>query len=666
MRRRRSPFLSLPLLALALALAAPASGLAAAPGGGGSVAPYAADTPSARPHSVEGQDGRYLLDGPWLMRMDPGDAGLAERLYAQRSTDGWTAATVPSAWNAGDDSPESFLGSVAWYRKDFRLPSRDRALAWIARFESVNYRATVWLNGRKLGDHVSGYVPFELDLPNVARRGVNRLVVRVDDRRPAADPSGAAGEVPVPPGGWWNYGGILREVSLRAVDRVDVEDVQVVPALRCPRCAAVVTVGATVRNLSHATQLVHLTGRFGKAPLDLGTRSIPARAKRAFSGELVVGKPKLWSPDHPSLYGVRLVATAAQGRARATRAAGYALRTGIRTLAVDRAGRLILNGSAVVRFRGVALHEDTQSNGPVMSHADRLRVIALMKESHSTFLRAHYPLDPDFQDLADKAGILLWSEIPATYQLPEADLGRRIFRSVALGQLRANVLANRNHPSVATWSVGNEMASAAGRNQASYIRAAADLVRSLDPTRPVALAFAGHPETPCQAAYAPIDLLGMNDYFGWYTGFGGNIADRDLLSPFLDALRTCYPHKAIAVTEYGAEANRDGDAEEKGTYAFQDDFIAYHLAVFASKPWLTGSVYWALQEFRVRPYWGGGNPWGTPPYHQKGVVRLDWSQKPGFAVLAAGQAKVRQYAPLRAGSRRAARRAAARRRATAR
>ncbi len=655
MRRRRSPFLPPLIVALALALAAPATGIAAAPAGG-TAAPYTADTPSGRPHAFEGQDGRYLLGGAWLMRMDPGDTGLSERLYAQRSTDGWTATTVPSAWNAGDDSPESFLGSVAWYRKDFRLPSREKALAWIARFESVNYRATVWLNGRKLGDHVSGYVPFELDLPNVARRGVNRLVVRVDNRRPAADPSGAAGEIPSPPGGWWNYGGILREVSLRAVDRVDVEDVQVAPTLRCPRCAATVTVGATVRNVSHATQLVHLTGRFGKAPLDLGTLAVPPRGKRAFSGEIAVRKPKLWSPARPSLYGVRLVATAAQGRARATKAAGYALRTGIRTLAVDRSGRLILNGNTVVHFRGVALHEDTLTNGPVMSHADRLHVIALMKESHSTFLRSHYPLDPDFQDLADKAGILLWSEIPATYQLPETDLGRKLFRSVALGQLRANVLANRNHPSVAAWSVGNEMASDAGRHQAFYIRSAAALVRSLDPTRPVALAFAGHPETPCQAAYAPIDLLGMNDYFGWYTGFGGNIADRDLLAPFLDALRRCYPTKAIAVTEYGAEANRDGDAAEKGTYAFQDEFIAYHLGVFATKRWLTGSVYWALQEFRVRPYWGGGNPWGTPPYHQKGVVRLDWSKKPGFDVLAAGQAKVRQYVPLRG-------RSAARRRA---
>ncbi|HEU4703917.1 MAG TPA: glycoside hydrolase family 2 TIM barrel-domain containing protein [Conexibacter sp.] len=636
MRRRLSFAL---LVALVVALAGSAGALAATT--------YAIDTPSARPRSIEGQDERFLLGGSWLVRLDPADAGLAQRLYAQRATDGWTATTVPSAWNARDDSPASFLGSVAWYRKDFRLPSRDRALAWIARFESVNYRATVWLNGRRVGSHVSGYVPFELDLPNVVRRGVNRLVVRVDNRRPPTDPSGAPGEIPVPPGGWWNYGGILREVSLRAVDRIDLKDVQVAPQLRCPRCAATVLLAASARNVSHSTQLVHVVARFGRAPVDLGTQAIPARGTVTFRRALTVSRPKLWSPAQPNLYGVRLTATAASGRARPTPAAGYSLRTGIRTLAVNRSGQLILNGGTVVRFRGVALHEDTLSNGPVMSHADRLRVIALLKETRSTMLRAHYPLDPDFQDLADEHGVLIWSEVPATYQLPEANLGRALFRTTAFEQLRADVLANRNHPSVAAWSVGNEMASAAGRNQASYLRAAAALAKQLDPTRPVALAFAGHPETPCQAAYAPIELLGMNDYFGWYTGFGGNIADRDQLSSFLDDLRRCYPRKAVAVTEYGAEANRDGPLEEKGTYQFQDDFVRFHLGVFASKPWLAGSVYWALQEFRVRPFWGGGNPWGQPPLHQKGLVRLDWTKKPAYAALVDGHAKVRQYAARR-------------------
>jgi beta-glucuronidase len=635
--RRALPFVSLLVLALVLPAAARA---ATTPGGAGI---GAVTVPQGKPLYAEGQDGRRVIDGPWLLRLDPTDAGLAQRLFAQRTTDGWSATTVPRAWNAGDDSDASFTGSVAWYRKDFRLPSRERTLRWIVRFESVNFHATVWLNGRRLGEHLGGYLPFELDLAGAKPRGVNRLVVRVDNRRPVADLSGLAGEQPIPPGGWWNYGGLLREVYLRPVDRVDIATVQVQPALPCPRCAATVTVRATVRNVTSVPQRVRLTGSFGDLPLDLGLQTLAPRASVSFTRAVLVRRPRLWSPRRPDLYAVRLIASA--GRDTRTPVAGYRLRTGIRSLRISSTGQLVLNGD-VVRFGGVAMHEDTATTGAVLDAATRARVVQAVRDAGATLLRGHYPFHPQTQELADRRGLLIWSEIPATYQLPEENLGRRAFRRLAAQQLREDVVANRNHPSVVVWSVGNEMASVAGRNQAAYLREAAALVRALDPTRLVGLAFAGHPETPCQAAYAPLDVIGMNDYFGWYTGFGGNIADRDELSAYLDALRRCYPRKALAVTEFGAEANREGPLEEKGTYAFQEDFIRFHLGVFATKPWLSGSVYWALQEFRVRPFWGGGNPWGTPPYHTKGVVRLDWTTKPGWAALRAGHRSVRQFTPL--------------------
>jgi beta-glucuronidase len=606
-----------------------------------------ATVPDGTPLYADGQDGRVVMNGPWLFRLDPQNVGVAQRFFAQGSTAGWSPTSVPSAWNAGDDSTASFLGSVAWYRKDFRLPSRAKALDWIVRFESANFRATVWLNGRQLGGHVGGYLPFELDLAGLHRSGVNRLVVRVDNRRAPGDPQGAGGDRPQPPGGWWNYGGLLREVYLRRVDRVDIGSVQVEPSLSCATCSALVTTLATVRNVTAAPLHVHLSGRFGRARLDFGVQLLGAGQTATFTARLRVAHPQLWSPSSPHLYGERLSAVVApvvrKGRApKAVRVAGYSLHTGIRSLTVTRGGQLLLNGQ-VVHFRGVALHEDTATAGAAMDNATRARLVALAHDAGATLIRSHYPLHPEFQELADRTGLLLWSEVPAMYQVPDADLGRASFRDLAFQELRANIAANSSHPSVAIWSIGNEMPATVGPNQARYIAGATALVRQLDPTRPVALAFAGHPEAGCQTAYAPLDMLGMNDYFGWYTGADGDIADRDLLSPFLDQLRACYPAKALAVTEFGAEANRDGPVEEKGTYAFQSDFVQYHLNVFASKPWLTGAVYWALQEFRVRPGWGGGNPWGTPPIHTKGLVRLDWSEKPAFAVLQAGYRAVAQF-----------------------
>ncbi len=132
--------------------------------------------------------------------------------------------------------------------------------------------------------------------------------------------------------------------------------------------------------------------------------------------------------------------------------------------------------------------------------------------------------------------------------------------------------------------------------------------KALDPTRPVALAVAAAPTVGCQSEYGPLDIIGLNDYFGWYPGTNGVIADRDLLSEYLDSVRACYPSKALMISEFGAEANRDGPPEERGTFSFQQDFVNFHLGVYATKPWLSGAIYWALQEFRVRPDWDGGNP----------------------------------------------------------
>ena len=113
-------------------------------------------------------------------------------------------------------------GSVGWYRKDFRLPSARAALAWAVRFESVNYRSQVWLNGRPIGSNKGAYIPFQLRLAGLKRRGTNRLVIRVDSVRRVDDfPPAGLTTTGTPTGGWWNYGGLQREVYLERLDTVD-------------------------------------------------------------------------------------------------------------------------------------------------------------------------------------------------------------------------------------------------------------------------------------------------------------------------------------------------------------------------------------------------------------------------------------------------------------
>ena len=156
-------------------------------------APAAAETPSAGALYTNGQSGRFLLDGEWYRRADSADRGRARGWQRSRSVRGWRTTTVPNAANAGDESSRSYRGGVWWYRKDFEAPG-GVATDWVLRFESVNYRATVWLNGRRVGSHSGGYLPFEVPGRGLRRTGVNRLVVRVDSRRDekAVPPSAGA------------------------------------------------------------------------------------------------------------------------------------------------------------------------------------------------------------------------------------------------------------------------------------------------------------------------------------------------------------------------------------------------------------------------------------------------------------------------------------------
>src|SRR3954465_12413750 len=192
-------------LALAFVVAAAVTAIAAPAASARTTAP--------NPHPVtrDGPTGRFMLDGPWLLRVDRRDRGAGQHWERRRSTAGWTPVTIPNAWNATARSESGFIGAPAGYRKDFRLPSRARGLDWRLRFDSVNYRATVWLNGRLVGRHAGGFMPFPLPLAAANRRGVNRLVVRVDNRRLPTDfPPTTYTHTNEPRGGWGNYGGSVR------------------------------------------------------------------------------------------------------------------------------------------------------------------------------------------------------------------------------------------------------------------------------------------------------------------------------------------------------------------------------------------------------------------------------------------------------------------------
>jgi beta-glucuronidase len=622
-------------LALSIAVALGAGGVARAQGPA-----YGATAPTVGALYRDGQAGRYRLGGTWLYRADLGDVGIAEGWWRDvAATDGWSPVAVPSAYNAGDFSTSSSHGYVGWYRRDFTIPNGAfahdlpaSARDWIIRFEAVNYRATAWLNGRLLGRHVGENLPFEFDL-NPVRGGVNRLIVRVDNRRSPSD---------FPPGpgiGWWDFGGILREVYLRAVQVADLAQVQVRPLLPCPTCAATIQEQVLVRNMTGTPQTVSLHGYYGTARLEFGSDTVAPHAIWAAQAKVRIVDPRLWSIDDPVLY--RAIVSLSDERGR--HLGGYVTYSGIRSITVTRDGHLALNGRRL-SLRGVELREQSVATGDPLDASQLARLIGWVRTLGATVIRTDPP-SPELAEMADRDGILIWSEIPVNQYVPNRYLGQAAWVAHAHALLAENILANQNHPSLMLWSIGNELPTPASTAETSYIAGAAALAHRLDPTRPVGMSVSDRPGVACQPAYAPLDAIGFNDYFGWFDAGGGTTDDRDALSPFLDSFRACYPRKALLISEFGFDANRNGPVEERGTYQFQSDAAAYHLHVFASKPWLSGAIYFMLQDAATFLGYSGGNPWPQPPFDQKGLVDQYDNPKPAFATVASIYRATMQIAP---------------------
>jgi len=380
-----------------------------------------------------------------------------------------------------------------------------------------------------------------------------------------------------------------------------------------------------VRNTGRKARRVNLQLRLGKEVVAMSAGKVGARDRRELVSRFTIRHPKLWRLRSGHMYGLEVTAAAAGTEAP------YRTAFGVRQIRKLPDGRVLLNGRAM-HLRGASVHEDDPVVGAAWGTPQRREALARLQALGATVARAHYPLHPAMLEALDRRGVLVWSQA-AVYQVPEANLLLPKVRRNAVGANTEMVLRDRNHPSIFAWSVANELPELVGSGQATFIGAAAREVRRLDPTRLVAIdrsTRAGGAEG--SPAVRGLDALGVNEYFGWYGSAVQGLPDTTNadLGPELDHLHASYPGVALFVTEFGAEANRVGPESEKGTFDFQKRWMREHLAIHGSRPFVNGSIVWALKDFRVHPTWGGGNPAPTPPYNEKGLVDQNGTPKPAF------------------------------------
>jgi beta-glucuronidase len=546
------------------------------------------------------------LNGDWHYIVDPYESGLGARYFEDRNPRKESALIeydfqasptlkVPGDWNSQHQTLFFYEGPV-WYEKRFayKKPQGKRVFLY---FGAANYRARVFLNGKKLGEHEGGFTPFNFEVTGVVADGDNSVVVEVDNtRRPDA--------VPAMSTDWWNYGGLTRDVLLVEVPANFIENYRVQLAKGSPNEIA----GWVQVNGKDPAQKVTIEiAEEGKGP----QVNTDARGRGEFR---LTGKFENWSPEHPKLYHVSL--STAEDRVEDD--------IGFRTIETH-GKEILLNGKRIF-LRGISMHEEAPiRGGRAFSDKDDRTLLTWAKELGCNFARlAHYPYNEGMTRLADRMGVLLWEEIPVYWGIAWESPSTL---ALAKSQMEELIARDQNRASVILWSLSNETPPGAARVE--FLKKLAEFTRSLDSTRLVTSAMnsaertAPDLRTINDALGEYLDALGVNEYLGWYEGQPED-ADKMRWATKYD--------KPVIVSEFGGEAlaGRHGTAETRWTEESQANLYTHQLRMMGQIPGLAGMSPWLLVDFRSpRRQLPGLQDY----YNRKGLISSQGQKKQAFFVL---------------------------------
>ena len=553
------------------------------------------------------------LDGKWQTIVDPYESGFYNYRYQPSDNgyfknakpknkselieydfDGAASLQVPGDWNTQSDQLFFYEGTI-WYKKSFDHQRRPNTRLFVY-FGAANYLADVYLNGEKLGQHEGGFTPFNFEITKLVRDTGNFLVVKVDNKR-------RRDAVPTLMTDWWNYGGLTREVKLIETSTTFVHDylIQLAKGSRNRVSGWVKLTGdklkqrITIRIPEAGISKSFATDANGFAAID-------------FNADL-----RLWSTENPKLYDVTIEAETDQVRDQ----------IGFRS--VETKGTEILLNGRPIFLRGICIHEEAPlRGGRAYSREDAVTLLGWAKELGANFVRlAHYPHNEYTIREADRMGIMVWSEIPVYWTIQWENPATL---ENARNQLTEMIARDKNRAAVVIWSVANETPLSDAR--LSFLKNLISHARSLDATRLLSAAMERHYlNATTQMIDDPLgeylDVLGCNEYVGWYDGLPEKADRLEWKSKY---------QKPLVMSEFGGDAlyGHHGDPLMRWTEEYQEDLYRHQLAMLKKIPFLRGTSPWILTDFRSprRPLPGIQDYW-----NRKGLISNRGEKKKAFYVM---------------------------------
>ena len=545
---------------------------------------------------------------------------------------GWSAINLPHSWNAFDatDVTPGYRRDLGWYRKSIDIIVED-GKSYSLYFEGANLVTNVYVNGRLAGGHVGGYVGFEVDITQYITSGANWIYISVDN-------SPDRTIIPSQKADFFIFGGLIRDVWFETRDKVHINNILV----RTPRVSTTSASTEVSLHMSEKAQGFIEISIYSKEGQKVShTKNFISDSKDFTFSLPKIKKPKLWSPDNPSLYTLKATYSEPGSGIKDV----IEKQIGYRFYKFNDNGPFFLNGVRT-KLRGTHLHEEYAGYGAAMPDSLRIKDLKMIKDMGANFVRlAHYAQDPSVYRACDSLGLIVWDELPWC----RGGIGDSVWKENTMRLLERQIVQNYNHPSIFFWSLGNEVYWLPdykdGDNRDSinvFLKKMNDRVHELDSGRLTAI-------RKYYEGSDIVDVFSPSIWAGWYGG-----AYQQYESALEDAR---YKYERLIHAEYGGsshlgrhiekpyqiELSPDASVEEMINQAsiknvakygdwsenYMNDLFDWHLGISEKLEWFPGNLQWAFKDFGT-PL----RPENAIPYiNQKGLVDRSGRPKDAYYVF---------------------------------
>jgi len=556
-----------------------------------------------------------LLNGKWKIIVDPYENGFYNYRYEESAAgyfknekaadpsqlveynfDASDELYVPGDWNSQMEMLKWYEGTI-WYKRSFDYKKSEKQKRVFVYFGAVNYKAHIYLNGKKIGEHTGGFTPFNFEITDLLQEKDNYLVVKADNKR-------SKDGVPTLNTDWWNYGGLTRDVQLIEVENTFVQDTYI----QLKKGSLNEISGWVQLNGANKSQKIKVCIPDAKVDFETTSDAL-GLAPIAIKTKLI-----LWSPENPKLYKVLVIV----GKDTLEDQIGFRC--------IETKGHDILLNKKQLLLKGICIHEEVPTRGArAYSMEDARLLLGWAKELGCNYVRlAHYPHNENMTRLADQLGLVVWSEIPVYWTI---EWSNPLVLSNAKKQLTEMITRDKNKASVMIWSMANETPLSMPR--LTFLKALVDATRQLDSTRLISAALEIHNSDKNTMMIddplgAYLDVLGCNEYIGWYG---------DKTPQACDSISwTTKYNKPLVISETGADAayGMHGANNVRFTEEYQENYFKHQLAMLQRIPFLRGVSPWVLADFRSprRPLPSIQNFW-----NRKGLISEHGDRKKAFYVV---------------------------------